>query len=213
LRISQPGDAYEQEADRIADQVMQVVEPTSIRSAPASIGRKCGECEDKMKTVEREPSVVVQRSSKEATTRPVALQGVEGQEEEYSFFGQHVIFRKSEFATPRATTGSTAVTDLLVPHQTKGEPLPEATCASMEDAFGYDFSRVRIHRDAEAAEMSQRISALAFTYRNHIYFDHGVYDPSRSSGTHLLAHELTHVIQQRAKQTCKAKTDRPVLRL
>jgi len=66
----------------------------------------------------------------------------------------------------------------------------------MENAFGHDFSRVRVHRDAEAGEISQQFSALAFTHGSHIYFGNGMYDPDRSSGKRLLAHELTHVLQQ-----------------
>ncbi len=65
----------------------------------------------------------------------------------------------------------------------------------MENAFGYDFKRVRIHRDAEAGEISQQLSALAFTYGGQIYFGKGTYDPAGSSGKRLLAHELAHVVQ------------------
>jgi hypothetical protein len=66
----------------------------------------------------------------------------------------------------------------------------------MEKTFGYDFSRVRLHRDVEAGEISRQLSAHAFTHGNHIYFGHGKYDPVGSSGSRLLAHELTHVVQQ-----------------
>ena len=52
----------------------------------------------------------------------------------------------------------------------------------METAFGRDFSRVRVHRDSEAAELSHQLSALAFTHGNHIYFGSGKYDPEGSSG-------------------------------
>ena len=71
----------------------------------------------------------------------------------------------------------------------------------MEDAFGYDFSRVRIHRDAEANETSQQLGALAFTHGSHIYFGNGRYDPAGSSGRYILAHELAHVVQQGSAAT------------
>jgi hypothetical protein len=84
----------------------------------------------------------------------------------------------------------------LAGQQGRGEPLPPVTRREMEDAFGYDFSRVRIHRDAEANETSEQLSALAFTHGSHVYFGRGRYDPVGSSGKYLLAHELAHVVQQ-----------------
>lgn len=79
-----------------------------------------------------------------------------------------------------------------------GAPLPEATRTFMEDRFGADFSGVRVHTDTEAAQLSQDVSAQAFTHGNDIYFNSGKYDPGSGDGQHLLAHELTHTIQQGA---------------
>lgn len=200
LAINKPGDEYEQEADRVAEQVMRMVEPTPIGSAPAAIQRKCAGCEDEKENAvptERVPAVVAQSPSKAAMTRPGAVQGVEGEEEEYPPVSQAVVFRKAEFATPlTATESAAAVTDRLSGYRA-GEALPALTCQRMENAFGYDFSRVRVHRDAEAGEMSRQLSALAFTHGSHIYFGNGMYDPDGSSGKRLLAHELTHVVQQK----------------
>jgi hypothetical protein len=200
LAINKPGDEYEQEADRIAEQMMRMVEPTPIGSAPVAIQRKCAGCEDEEENAvptERVPAVVTQPPSKAAMTRPGALQGVEGEEEEYPPVSQAVVFRKAEFATPLTTAESVAaITDRLGGCRAGGEALPALTCQRMENAFGYDFSRVRVHRDAEAGEMSRQLSALAFTYGSHIYFGNGMYDPDGSSGKRLLAHELTHVVQQ-----------------
>jgi hypothetical protein len=102
-----------------------------------------------------------------------------------------------EFAAPRTIAQSVpSITDRLVERQAEGEPLPAMTRQRLENAFGHDFSRVRIHRDAEAGEISRQLSALAFTHGSHIYFGNGMYDPDGSSGKRLLAHELTHVVQQ-----------------
>jgi hypothetical protein len=200
LAINQPGDEYEQEADHIADQVMRMAEPMPIASAPAAIQRNCAGYEDeKEKAVPTQlaPSMVVQPPLKGATTCPVALQSVEGQEEEYPPVSQAIIFRKAEFAAPRTIAQwAPSITDRLVECQAEGEPLPAMTRQRMENAFGHNFSRVRIHRDAEAGEISRQLSALAFTHGSHIYFGNGRYDPDRSSGKRLLAHELTHVVQQ-----------------
>lgn len=77
-----------------------------------------------------------------------------------------------------------------------GLPLPLDVRADMEMRFGHDFSRVRIHTDSRAAQSAQMISALAFTSGKHIVFAQGQYSPLESIGQRLLAHELTHVIQQ-----------------
>jgi outer membrane protein OmpA-like peptidoglycan-associated protein len=78
-----------------------------------------------------------------------------------------------------------------------GQPLDPTTRAFMEPRFGYDFSRVRVHTDVRAAESAQTLAAEAFTVRKHISFAPGRYSPNTASGRQLLAHELTHTIQQR----------------
>ena len=80
--------------------------------------------------------------------------------------------------------------------KTGGEPLPSDMRAFMEPRFGGDFGAVRVHRDADAASLNNQLSARAFTYQNHIFFSRDQYQPATSEGKHLLAHELTHTIQQ-----------------
>ena len=77
-----------------------------------------------------------------------------------------------------------------------GSPLPMGTRNLMENAFQSNFSRVRIHADSQAASMNQEINAKAFTYGSDIYFKAGQYSPQTAIGGKLLAHELTHVMQQ-----------------
>jgi len=77
-----------------------------------------------------------------------------------------------------------------------GQPLDEATRAFMEPRFGHDFSRVRVHTDARAAESARTIDALAYTVGRDIAFGPGSYEPVSGVGLRLLAHELTHVVQQ-----------------
>ena len=79
-----------------------------------------------------------------------------------------------------------------------GHPLDAATRAYMEPRFGFDFSQVRIHSDALAAQSANAIQALAYTVNNSIAFSAGSYAPETASGRRLLAHELAHVIQQRS---------------
>jgi len=78
-----------------------------------------------------------------------------------------------------------------------GQPLDAATREFFGPRFGYDFSRVRIHTDARAAESARAIDAVAYTFGREIVFAADHYVPASRSGQALLAHELTHVVQQR----------------
>ena len=77
-----------------------------------------------------------------------------------------------------------------------GRPLDKAVQGSMEQAFGTDFSQVRIHTGAQADSLNRSLSARAFTTGQDIFFKEGNYNPGSSAGRELLAHELTHVVQQ-----------------
>lgn len=79
-----------------------------------------------------------------------------------------------------------------------GSPLDAPVKSKMEGAFGHDFGDVRIHNDSSASSSARAVAATAATVGNHIVFRSGEYDPSSSRGQHLLAHELTHVVQQRS---------------
>lgn len=78
----------------------------------------------------------------------------------------------------------------------RGSPLDIRTRAFMESRFGYDFSQVRIHADAKAVESAQAVNALAYTIGHDIFFGSGQYAPNTAGGRRLIAHELTHVVQQ-----------------
>jgi hypothetical protein len=79
-----------------------------------------------------------------------------------------------------------------------GRPLEERTQAEMESRLGTDFSDVRVHTDATAHAAAESVQAHAFTSGSHIVFQRGRYDTTSSAGKHMLAHELTHVMQQRS---------------
>jgi hypothetical protein len=100
----------------------------------------------------------------------------------------------------RSETGNHPITDITASvHKTlgsSGQSLDKSTRSYMEQRFGYDFNDVQIHSDSLAHQSSSEINALAFTHDNHIVFGEGQYQPGTDSGKRLLAHELTHVIQQ-----------------
>ena len=90
-----------------------------------------------------------------------------------------------------------------------GQVLPAVVRNRMEAGFGTDFSSVRIHRDTEAADLSTGLAARAFTHGTDIYFAAGAYEPESRSGRRLLAHELTHVVQQGGAPVHRKPEPRP----
>jgi peptidoglycan/xylan/chitin deacetylase (PgdA/CDA1 family) len=88
-----------------------------------------------------------------------------------------------------------------------GQPLDAQTRAFMEPHFGHDFSQVRVHTDPQAAQSAQAVNALAYTVGDHVAFGAGEFQPSTNAGRELLAHELTHVVQQDASSSA---SDQPI---
>lgn len=80
--------------------------------------------------------------------------------------------------------------------QTPGQPLDASTRGFMEQRFGHDFGKVRVHTDSRAAESAQAVNAVAYTVGRDVVFGAGQYAPHNREGQRLLAHELTHVVQQ-----------------
>jgi Domain of unknown function (DUF4157) len=77
-----------------------------------------------------------------------------------------------------------------------GQPLADNVRGSMEQAFGADFSGVRVHTSSQSDQLNNSIQARAFTTGQDVFFRQGAYDPGSRGGQELLAHELTHVVQQ-----------------
>lgn len=157
LAINKAGDEYEQEADRISEQVMRPPEPRSQRAC--ACGGACPKCQMKQPGQEHERLQTKQVGS----------------------------------GDPGQTVAPSIVDEVF---SSPGQPLDTATRSLMEPRFGHVFSGVRIHTDTKAAEAAQAINALAFTVGRDVVFGAGQYVPGTSSGQRLLAHELTHVIQQ-----------------
>jgi hypothetical protein len=98
----------------------------------------------------------------------------------------------------RSALGPEACMPVAVHHvlRSPGRPLDPVTRQAMESRFAHDFSAVRVHNDASAAEAARSLESRAFTAGSHIAFGRGQLAPLTSSGAELLAHELTHVVQQ-----------------
>ena len=170
LDVSQPGDPYELEADRVADQVMRTADPyasgwTGISTGRPALQRKCVECEEEDQKKEEEG-----RSAEDDEKKKVQR---------------------------KASGPGIGVPDRAVAvARSGGQPLDEETRAFMEPRFGFDFSSVRVHADSGAADAARTINARAYTVGANIVFDSGRYNPRSGEGRRLLAHELTHVVQQ-----------------
>ncbi|SCX90671.1 eCIS core domain-containing protein [Desulfoluna spongiiphila] len=93
--------------------------------------------------------------------------------------------------------GTPFAPDMIVPlPRSTGNPLPGKSRAHFESSFGRDFSQVRIHTDEQAALSAERVNAKAYTAGRDIVFGRRQFAPDSPAGRHLLAHELTHVVQQ-----------------
>jgi Domain of unknown function (DUF4157) len=95
-----------------------------------------------------------------------------------------------------ASAHSAALERPILGHTAGGRPMSETTRIQMESCFGADFRGVHIHTDSRAAHVSRALNAQALTLDNDIFFDTGKYDPGSAAGGRLLAHELSHVVQQ-----------------
>lgn len=182
LAVSAPGDQYEQEADRVADQVMRVPEPTVQRKC-AACGTGGGTCE-KCNAEERP---IVQRKVM-ALSNSMPPSGSEG-------------------STTHLGSSASSNTAALISNLGMGQPLNPSTRAFFEPRFGYEFGHVRIHTGDQATREAQAIRAKAFTTGHHIAFLTGRYQPDTTAGKQLLAHELTHVIQQNSERPHGNSTD------
>jgi hypothetical protein len=172
LTVGPAGDHYEQEADRVADQVMKMPGPQATPKA-ASVQRSVGDEEVQTKPLAPSITPLVQRQAEE--------------EEEVQTKPQDP---GAGFEANRAVEGQ------LRTAKGSGSPLPAEVRTYMEPRFGADFSGVRVHTDGQAAQLNRQLSAQAFTHGKDIYLPADKYSPQSEGGRRLLAHELTHVVQQ-----------------
>lgn len=105
----------------------------------------------------------------------------------------------TSFMQARSDTGHAVppvLAESIQSSQGKGASMDSATASFMSERFGTDFSRVKLHTGSDAVQMSRDLNARAFTVGNDIYFNEGEYQPGSDKGKQLLAHELTHTLQQ-----------------
>lgn len=175
LKINSPGDKYEREADQVADTVMSTNSPLVQRSNCSS----CGKDNDNDDVLQTKP----------VSDKISPVTQIPG-----NTLNDSLLLRKA-MESGQSGAGE-SITQQLNEARGKGEKLPGATQKFMEQRFGSDFDQVRIHNDSTSATLNNQISSKAFTHGKDIFFSKGYYMPSRPEGQKLIAHELTHVIQQ-----------------
>ncbi|WP_278010214.1 eCIS core domain-containing protein [Flavobacterium gyeonganense] len=190
LSVGKSNDKYEAEADRMADKVVsnkQNNASTSFFSAAPIVQKNQGTEVKKEDQTENE----VQQKPLAATVNPLQWQSIQKCD-----CDNENIQKKEEDGTQTETTANADFEKKLNSTKGGGTALSEDTKAEMESGFDTDFSNVRIHNDSSAVQMNQEIGAQAFASGNDIYFNEGKYNPESTSGKHLIAHELTHTVQQ-----------------
>ena len=225
LKVGQPGDKYEQEADLVADEVMQISElkvqqqpeeeeeeeEELIQTKPLAeqitplVRRQVEEEKEELiqpkleayahdfiqrqveEEEEKKQEELIQTKPISEQITPLVQRQVEEEEEEF-------LQAKSRDAATRVQNHSHSLTS-------GGQSFSRSDRVFFETRFGRDFSRVRVHSDGRANELAHAVSARAFTVGHNIVFGSGEYTPRSASGRRLLAHELTHVIQQQGKHS------------
>ena len=171
LKVGQPEGVYEQEADRVADEVMRMPEPGVQRQV---------EVEEEEEILQTKPLV--------DQITPLVQRQVEEEEEE-----EMLQTKSREDATSEVSNDLESQINTI---KGSGRPLAESERSFFEPRFGADFSQVRVHTDAQATKSARAVNARAFTVGSDVAFGTGQYASGTHAGNHLLAHELTHIIQQ-----------------
>ena len=129
-----------------------------------------------------------------------AITGIQRKCQQYEEKDKFVHRKENSNAQADSTNGLDGYVSTL---SSSGTTLPQSNRMFFEPHFGHDFSNVRVHTDQAAAQSAQSINALAYTTGNNIVFNAGQYSPDSDSGKKLLAHELTHVVQQNSGKVAK----------
>lgn len=218
LNVSQPNDPHEKEADNVAHKVVQrmnsndnatkqedkgsnnispVVQKKDINLKEEDNPSKQPKDENMpihRQATEKQDDKTLQKKSNE----PVKDEKPINRKQEKQDFDDNdiMVHRKNTELDADNQHDQLVIENKLNDTKGSGEPLPTGIRKNLESAMDADFSGVRIHTDQMAVQLNKELNAHAFTHGNDIYFNTGKFDDSSIKGTELLAHELTHTIQQ-----------------
>lgn len=184
LSIGEPNDKYEKEADDTASKVVQQI------NSPVQD-----------KSVQRQESM--EEEEEELQMKPISsIQRDESMEEEDELQMKSLVQRRENLG------GDEASPDLESSIQSargSGQSLDAGLQAKMGEAMGADFSGVKVHTDSQSDQLNKSIQAKAFTTGQDVFFRQGAYEPNSRGGQELIAHELTHVVQQSPASSIRRK--------
>ncbi len=216
LTVGAAHDPYEEEADQVAEQVMRM--PAPDFAAPAGVGAPDDDGHSIQRTFEEEEELQAKPLASAITPLIQRIPAPPPEEKEPAESQvQRVAAEEDELQTKRGSAADSFemgddFAGRVAATRGGGAPLPDPVRTFMEPRFGADFSGVRVHAGSEAADLNQQVSAQAFTLGNDIYLGEGKTDLSSASGKQLLAHELTHVVQQGGAETLQTKPEEHVQR-
>lgn len=178
LAVGSANDSYEREADRVAATVMHTSE-----SSPAHIQRMPSQHEgDEWR----------QEKPLASSITPLIQRRETEEEDEDRHWGDILIQREGGGLASIDPTVERGITQA----RGSGQTLPVDLRGRMEQAFGADFGSVRVHMDGESDSLNRSLRSRAFTTGRDLFFKAGEYNPASKEGQKLIAHELTHVVQQ-----------------
>ncbi|MBW4644931.1 MAG: DUF4157 domain-containing protein [Goleter apudmare HA4340-LM2] len=177
LKIGAVGDKYEQEADRVAQEVVSRI------NAPASAQSTQGQ------SVQRQGQPQNQGQPDEELQAKPSISDLQRS----PLFPE---VQREAKSTLQSGEASTDLESAINSARGSGQPLEAGLQRSIGQAIGADFSGVRVHTDAQSDQLNRSIQAKAFTTGQDVFFRQGAYDPGSRGGQELIAHELTHVMQQ-----------------
>lgn len=177
LIVGSPNDPLEEEADAMAHKVMRMPEQNFVQP-------KCAHCQEEERAQRKSLDTFIQKKCTNCKEELVNRKPL------VSFI------QKKGASLESNTVASDEVFNQIQSTKGSGSFLAGTTKGFMESRFGTDFSNVKIHTGNYAAQLSKELNAQAFTVGNDIYFNEGKYQPESFAGKYLLAHELTHTIQQ-----------------
>ena len=217
LTVSDPNSTYEKEADAMAAAVVnQTEKPQKTAQSETQVHRQGMEeeeaqakpelmraGEEKEEEAQTKPELMRagEEKEEEAQAKPELMRVGEEKEEEAQAKPElmRVGEEKEEEAQAKSEPGKVPKTSLsqrLQKTKGQGQPLSAHIQEQMGQSFKHDFSDVTIHTGKEAIQLAKALKAQAFTHGQDIYFNEGKYNPESSTGKELLAHELTHIVQQ-----------------
>jgi hypothetical protein len=177
LTVGRVDDPLEREADRVADSVVSARPIGSVSgSFDAGVQRKCAEC------AAEEEHVIRRKCASSAADGRIDLAAATSTS------------RKGMAPAGEQRPVATSSVEQIIAHA--GSPLESQLRQDMELRFHHDFSQVRVHADRQAGDSARQLQSRAYTVGQHIVFANSEFSPATLEGRKLLAHELTHVVQQ-----------------